>query len=247
MNLYPTIELQNGRCVSLTRGRIEEASIWHVDPVEKAKEFARSGATWMHLTDFNAIDGDDGNAGLVEEIIRSAGLAVQLAGGVRTYERAESWISKGVGRVVLGTAAVKDPQLVKKLAKFHPDQIVIAIDVWNGRVLTDGWREESMFTAEGLLDEYAGVPLAAVIYTDVNADVEGVDANVSQLAQLAGRTRLPIIASGLVRTLDDLSMLKYAGHCDGALVGRALFEKSVELGAALALSRPDVAPRAAFQ
>ena len=146
MIVYPTIELQNGKCVSLKRGRLEEASIWHVDPVETARSFAQAGAEWMQVTDFNAIEGDHSNADLVEEIIRAAGIPVQVAGGMRTADVAEKWIEKGAGRVVLGTSAVKQPDMVKALAKVHPDQIVVAVDVWHGKVLTDGeFRRHSLW------------------------------------------------------------------------------------------------------
>lgn len=246
MILFPTIELQNQRCVSLKRGRLEESSIWHVDPVQKAREFAEAGAEWMHVTDFNAIEGDQQNEALVERIIRAAGIPVQLAGGFRTVDRVERWIDKGAARIVMGTAAVKTPDMVNQLANLHPDQVVLAMDVWNGHVLTDGWREESMFTPNAFLDAYQNTPLAGVIYTDVHADVGDADASLSALAQIAEYSRIPIIASGLVRTADDLSRLKYAGHCHGTIIGRALFEKSISLAEALEIARPDAVKTAEF-
>lgn len=246
MILFPTIELQNGRCVSLTRGKLEQASVWHVDPVAKAREFAAAGAEYMHITDFNAVEGDDGNEALVEEIIRAAGIPVQLAGGFRTADRVERWIDKGAARIVIGTAAVKMPDMVKHLAKLHPDQIVLAMDVWNGHVLTDGWREESMFTPDAFLEAYARTPLAAVIYTDVHSDVGDSEASLSDLSRISNQTRTPVIASGFVRTLDDLSRLKYAGHCHGAIVGRALFNKTFDIAEALQVVQPDPAVTAEF-
>ena len=143
MIVYPTIELQHGRCVSLNRGRIDEPMIWHVDPVDTARGFAEAGAEWMHLTDFDAIEGRDENSDLVEQIIRSAGIPVQLAGGFRTAAGVERWIDKGVGRIVISSLATRDPNTVKELAKRHPDQIVLSVDVWKGQVMVDGWRTVS--------------------------------------------------------------------------------------------------------
>ena len=133
MMIYPTMELMNGRCVTLDKGRLDNPMLWHVDPVETAKGFAASGAEWMHLTDFNAVRGEDTNAGLVEEIIRSVGIPVQLGGGMRSREQIEHWIDRGDGRVTVGTLAARDPALVAELAKQHPDQIVLAVDVWQGQ------------------------------------------------------------------------------------------------------------------
>lgn len=140
MMIYPTMELQNGRCVTLEKGRLDEPQIWHVDPVETARSFAAAGAEWMHITDFNAIEGDFSNEDLIAEIIRAVGIPVQLGGGMRTREHVEHWIDRGAGRIVIGTLAARDPQLVQELAKHHPDQIVLAVDVYQGQVMTDGWR-----------------------------------------------------------------------------------------------------------
>lgn len=246
MIIYPTIELKDGKCVSLTRGRMDESAVWHVDPLEVARGFAQAGASWMQVTDFNAIDGDHSNIALIEEIIRSVGIPVQVGGGIRSIEAAERWMDRGAGRVVIGTAAVKQPDMVRKMAELHPDQIVVAVDVWRGRVLTDGWREESMFAPIPFLRSYADTPLAAFVVTDVDADVEDIEVGASEISVLAASTRHPVIASGLVRSLDDVSTLKYAGHCDGVIIGRALFNKSVDLRKALAIAVPQVEEIAAF-
>lgn len=246
MIVYPTIELQNGKCVSLKRGRLEEAAIWHVDPIETVRGFAESGATWMQVTDFNGVEGDDSNAGLIEDIIRAAGIPVQVAGGIRTAEAAERWIDKGAGRIVMGTTAVKQPDVVKQLAKLHPDQIVVAVDVWHGHVLTDGWREESMFKPSDFLESFAGTPLAAFLVTDVDADLEEIEVSASEITALAASTRIPVIASGVVRGIDDISLLKYAGTTSGVVIGRALFDKSIELTEALAVASPQVEQTATF-
>ncbi|PLS22209.1 HisA/HisF-related TIM barrel protein [Neptunicoccus cionae] len=246
MIIYPTIELKDGKCVSLTRGRLEEAAVWHVDPLSVAKSFAEAGASWMQVTDFNAIEGGSENVELVEEIIRTVGIPVQVAGGMRSVESAVRWIDKGAGRIVIGTAAVKQPALVQQLARAFPDQIIVAVDCWRGRVLTDGWREESMFAPIPFLRSYSDAPLAGFLVTDVDADVEDIEVGASEISVLAASTRHPVIASGLVRTLDDVSMLKYAGHCDGVIIGRALFNKTVDLRKALEIAVPEVEEIASF-
>lgn len=246
MILYPTMELLNGHCVSLPRGRVEEPSIWHVDPVAKAQEFAHAGAEWMHVTDFDAMQGSNVNRELILEIIRGAGIPVQLGGGFRSRDRIEEWIDLGAGRIIVGTLATQNPHLVKELASRHPDQIVLAVDVLKGQVMIDGWRTQSAYTAEGFLDSYADTPFAAVIVTDVGADVGSGDASLGMISALAERTQLPVIASGIVRTLDDISRLRLLGEVSGAIVGRALFNKTIDLGEALKQARPGRAHVAEF-
>ncbi|WP_425045421.1 HisA/HisF-related TIM barrel protein [Primorskyibacter sp. S87] len=233
MRIYPTMELQDGRCVTLDKGRLDAAMIWHVDPIETARSFAAAGAEWMHLTDFDAIEGRDTNAELVEQIIRAAEIPVQLGGGIRSRENVERWIDKGVGRVVVGTLAARDPHLVKELAAHYPDQIVLAVDVWRGQVMTEGWRNPSAFTPEAFLEAFADVPLAAVIVTDIDSDMEDLEAQLGLMSGLAASSRTPVIASGVVRTVDDISRLAYIHNISGALVGRALFRKTLDLSEAL--------------
>lgn len=247
MRIYPTMELQNGRCVTLEKGRLEEAMIWHVDPVETARGWSAAGAEWMQLTDFDAIEGRDTNSALVEEIIRTAELPVQLAGGMRTREQVEYWIDKGAGRVVLGTLAAWDPILVKELAKLYPDQIVLAVDVWQGQVMTEGWRSQSAFTPAAYIEAFADTPFAAILVTDIDSDMEDVEAQLGLISGLAEQSRTPIIASGVVRTADDISRLAYIQNISGAIVGRALFRKSIDLAEALEVAKTAHEPIAQFQ
>ncbi|MEM1006929.1 MAG: 1-(5-phosphoribosyl)-5-[(5-phosphoribosylamino)methylideneamino] imidazole-4-carboxamide isomerase, partial [Pseudomonadota bacterium] len=191
MRIYPTMELQNGRCVTLDKGRLEDAMIWHVNPVDTARSWSAAGAEWMHLTDFDAIEGRDTNADLVEEIIRTAEMPVQLAGGMRTREHVEHWIDKGAGRIVIGTLAAWEPNLVKELAKLYPDQIVLAVDVWNGSVMTDGWRSQSAFSPEAFIDAFADTPFAAILVTDIDSDMEDVEAQLGLISGLAQHSRTP--------------------------------------------------------
>ncbi|CAD0185256.1 1-(5-phosphoribosyl)-5-[(5-phosphoribosylamino)methylideneamino] imidazole-4-carboxamide isomerase [Ruegeria sp. THAF57] len=247
MRIYPTMELQGGRCVTLDKGRLDEAMIWHVNPSETAHGWATAGAEWMHLTDFDAIEGRDTNSELVEEIIRSAEIPVQLAGGMRTREQVEYWIDKGAGRIVIGTLAAWDPNLVKELAKLHPDQIVLAVDVWQGQVMTEGWRSQSAFTPEAFIEAFSDTPFAAILVTDIDSDMEDVEAQLGLISGLAEKSRTPIIASGVVRTADDISRLAYIPNISGALVGRALFRKTIDLSEALSVASAAHEPVAEFQ
>lgn len=246
MILYPTIELLNGRCVSLTLGRIEEPEIWHVDPVAKAKEYASLGAEWMHITDLDAVKGLNTNRDLVSKIIKSAGIPVQLGGGFRSRGRIEEWFDLGAARIVIGTLAVQEPALVKDVVKRHPGKVALTVDVWKGKVLVDGWRTSSAYTAEAFIKAYAGTPFAAIIITDVDADTAGTEASLSMIATLADIAAVPVIASGAVRTIDDIARLKFASHISGALVGRALFNKTIDLSEALSEARGEVGEVARF-
>ncbi len=247
MRIYPTMELQNGRCVTLDKGRLDAAMLWHVDPVETAQGWAAAGAEWMHLTDFDAIEGRHTNTELVERIIRTAEIPVQLAGGMRSREQVEHWIDKGAGRIVIGTLAARDPHLVKELAKLHPDQIVLAVDVWQGYVMTDGWRSQSAFTPKAFIEAFADAPLAAILITDIDSDMEDVEAQLGLISGLAEQSRTPVIASGVVRTADDISRLAYVPNIAGVLVGRALFRKTLALNEALEVAAAAHEPVAQFQ
>ena len=236
MRLYPAIELQNGRCVSLHRGRMEEPHVWHVDPVERARDHAAAGAEWLHVTDLDAVGGEGDNAELVEEIIRAAGIPVQLGGGIRSVERIDHWMDRGAGRVVVGTLAVTRPDLVKQAAKYHPDAVVLAVDVWQGTVTSHGWREPSAFAPADFIAQFEGEPLAAIMVTDVSADVDGVEEPLALVTELAGLARTPVIASGLVHSLDDIARLKYVPGVWGAVVGRPLLARDFTLEEALAMA-----------
>jgi phosphoribosylformimino-5-aminoimidazole carboxamide ribotide isomerase len=246
MIVYPMIELLDGRCVSLFRGRTEEPQIWHVDPIEKAKSFAKAGAEWMQITDFDALSGDERNADLIRDIILSAGIPVQLGGGFRSLERIADWIDQGAGRIVVGTLALHQPALVKEAATLFPDQIILAVDVFEGQVVSDGWWQKSAFTPSAFLKSFENVPFAAIIVTDIGAQIGDAEDSLALITQLAGEVRTPVIARGLTRSLDDLSRLKYVPYVAGAIVGRALFDQSMDLVAAIELAKPEAEARAKF-
>ncbi len=236
MIISPSIELLNGQCVSLHRGRLDEPHIWHVDPVETARTFAETGAEWIHVTDFDALAGDERNTDLVLEIIRHSGASIQLGGGFRTLHRMTEWIDRGAGRIVVGTLAIMAPNLVKQAAKLYPDQIVVAVDVFKGKIMSDGWRKPSAIDPETFIKTFAKDPLAAIIVTDIDADLEEAEDSLALVTHLAGIATAPVIARGLSHSLDDLARLKYVPHVAGAIIGRALFDHSIELDAALELA-----------
>ena len=248
MIIYPTLEILNGKCVSLTRGRLDEPVLWHVDPVEIARSFAAAGAEWMHLTDMNGLLADGGdNAKLIEEIIRSVGIPVQLGGGFRSRESVERWIDRGAGRIVIGTMAVHYPNMVKELAKFHPDQIVLAVDVFEDQVMIDGWRTISALHPEDLIAAFEEAPLAGIIVTDIDADIADQEVRLGVISGLARHTRHNVIARGTVRNVDDVARLRYIPGITGTLIGRALLAKDVDLAEAIAVARPSHEPTAEFQ
>ena len=246
MIIYPTIELQKGRCVSLVRGRLEEPQIWHMDPIVRAVEYAQAGAEWLHITDLDAIVGEGDNEDLICEIIRKAGIPVQVAGGIRSRERLTGWIERGAGRAIIGTLAVRDPDQFKALAYQNPDQVVLAVDVYQGRVMSDGWRSTAAFTPEAFLEAFSGSPLAGVLVTDIDNDIEDGDASLGLISGIAEACRWPVIASGLAQSLDDISRLKYVRNVSGAIVGRALLRKRFTLEEALELAAAPLEPTADF-
>lgn len=249
MIIYPTIELKQGKCASLYRGRAEESSFWHVDPIKTAQGFTETGASWIHVTDLDAVFGEGDNDALVEELIIKAGASVQLGGGVRSRESIERWIDKGVGRVVVGTLAIQDSVTVKEMAMRYPDQIVLAIDIFQGKLMTDGWRQSGAMEPELFLEAYEDTPLAGIIVTDIDSDIGDIGDKEGQLGVISGlaaKTRHPVIARGTVHETDDVSRLKYVANISGTLIGRALFSKDVDLAEAFTLAQPQPEARAEF-
>ncbi len=247
MIIYPTIELQRGRCVTLNKGRLDEPMIWHVDPIETARSFAADGAEWMLVYDYDAVEGRDHNSQVLEDIIRSAGIPVMLAGGFRSRDQIINWIEKGAGRIVVGTLAAQDPGLVKEMAKYYPDQIVLSVDVWQGQVMIEGRRGKSALDPATFIAAFAEAPLAGVIITDVDSEIEDTDGQLGLISGLAEAAQAPVIASGIVRGADDIARLKYVPYIAGAVVGRALFRKTLALSEALEIARAVPEPVAAFK
>ena len=246
MIIYPYIALRGGRCVTLVRGRIDEPVVYDFDPLETAKAFARAGAEWLHVVDLDAVAGTGDNEALIRDIIRHANAPVMVAGGIRSMERVRFWANAGAGRMVLGTAAVRAPQLVKEASFAFPDAIVVSVDVWQGFVTIDGWREQTAFSPVDFVKQFAGLPMSQIIVTDIDRELALPESSFALVTKVASETETPVIASGLARSIDDISELKYLYNISGAIVGRALHDGSFTLEEALEVAQVAPEPIAAF-
>ena len=238
MIIYPAIDLKDGACVRLLRGDMAAVTVYNEDPADQARGFAAAGFTWLHLVDLNgAVEGRPVNAKAVESIIAATKLPVQLGGGIRNIATVEDWLSRGVERVVLGTAAVRNPSLVKEASKKFPGRVAVSIDSREGLVAVEGWRETStMRTLDLALDmEQAGV--AAIVFTDINRDGAMGGINLEATVDLAFALTTPVIASGGVSSLDDIIAVKREEKSGiaGVICGRALYDGRVDPTAALAV------------
>ena len=236
MILYPAIDLKDGRCVRLVRGDMDQATVFSDDPAGQAEAFREAGASWLHIVDLDgAFAGKPVNAAAVEAIVNAVDIPVQLGGGIRTLATIESWLECGVTRVILGTVAVKDPDLVVAASRKWPGRIAVGIDARGGRVAVEGWAEETEIEAIALAQRFADAGVAAIIHTDIDRDgvLEGV--NVRATAALARAIPVPVIASGGVSSLNDIRALIAEKCIAGAIVGRALYDGRMVLGDALKL------------
>jgi len=238
MILYPAIDLKDGACVRLLRGDMTAVTVYNQDPAEQARQFAQSGFTWLHLVDLNgAVEGKPVNAKAVEAIIAATKLPIQLGGGIRSIATVEDWLSRGVERVVLGTAAVRNPTLVKEACAKFPGRVAVSIDSREGLVAVEGWRETStMRTLDLALDmEQTGV--AAIVFTDINRDGAMGGINLEATVDLAFALTTPVIASGGVSSIEDIAAVKKeeGSGIAGVICGRALYDGRVDPAAALAI------------
>ena len=237
MILYPAIDLKDGACVRLLRGEMEAATVFGTDPAAQARAFQDAGCRWLHLVDLNgAFAGAPVNGAAVEGILAAVTVPVQLGGGIRDRATIEAWLAKGIRRVILGTAALRDPDLVRAAAAAHPGRVAVGIDARDGRVAVEGWAETSDVTALDLARRFEDAGVAAIIYTDIERDGAMRGPNVEATAALAQAVAIPVIASGGVSSIDDLRALKASGApLDGAISGRALYEGKLDLAEAVAL------------
>ncbi len=235
MILYPAIDLKDGQCVRLLRGEMSAATVFSDDPAGQAQAFAGAGCEWLHLVDLNgAFEGRPVNGAAVEAIMAAVEVPCQLGGGIREMGDIEDWLGKGIARVILGTVAVENPDLVRLAARAFPGQIAVALDARGGMVATHGWAEATDLTATELAREFEDAGIAAIIYTDINRDGAMGGPNVAATAALARSVQVPIIASGGVSSLDDLLALRDCGaRLDGAISGRALYDGAIDLAQAL--------------
>ncbi len=223
MIIYPDLELRKGRLVNLIRNRIESPLVYDVDPVEAAHDLATQGAQWLHVVDLDAVFNDGENNDIIKQIIRTVSCSVQVGGAIRSIEKVHGWMDVGAGRVVIATAAVKYPHFVKAAATAYPDSVVVSIDARGGRVLVDGWTETTIFTPDDFVHQFDNVGLAAIIYTDIDRDEDFPGSTMAHATSLAAKIRTPVIVSGVVKTLDDISTLSYLPNISGVITSRALF------------------------
>jgi phosphoribosylformimino-5-aminoimidazole carboxamide ribotide isomerase len=236
--LYPAIDLKDGACVRLVRGEMDQATVFNDDPANQAKRFFEAGCTWLHVVDLNgAFAGRPVNEAAVRSIRAAVDMNIQLGGGIRDLDQIEAWLAAGITRIILGTAAVKNPDLVRTACKAFPGAIAVGIDAANGMVAVEGWAETSETRATDLARNLEDAGVAAIIHTDIERDGAMAGPNIDATAALADAISTPVIASGGVSSLDDLTALKAheARGIQGVISGRAIYDGRIELASALAL------------
>ena len=239
LTLYPAIDLKDGKCVRLRRGAMDEATVYADDPAAQARAWQDAGFTWLHVVDLNgAFAGRPVNAAAVNAILGAVQIPVQLGGGIRDMAGIEAWLAAGVRRVILGSAAAKDPSLVQAACRAFPNRIAVGIDARDGMVATEGWAETSTLAARELALRFEDAGVAAIIYTDISRDGMLSGLNIEQTVALARHVTTPVIASGGVGGLQDLAALRQAAVAtpiEGVVVGRSLYDGRIDPAAALAL------------
>jgi phosphoribosylformimino-5-aminoimidazole carboxamide ribotide isomerase len=236
MILYPAIDLKDGQCVRLIRGDMGQATVFGDDPAAQAAAFVAAGCRWLHLVDLNgAFAGRPVNGAAVEAILSRVPVPCQLGGGIRDMATIAMWLDRGLARVILGTVAVENPDLVRQAAREFPGKVAVGIDARAGFVATRGWAEETRVTAVDLARSYEDAGVAAIIYTDIDRDGAMQGPNIEATATLARAVTIPVIASGGVSRMADLTALRDTGVIAGAISGRALYDGAIDLAEALRL------------
>ncbi len=238
MILFPAIDLKDGQCVRLKLGDMAQATVYNADPAAQAKAFESQGFEWLHVVDLNgAFAGESVNGEAVDAILKTTKNPVQLGGGIRTLEHIESWLSRGLARVILGTIAVRDPALVIEACRRFPGKIAVGIDAKGGKVAVEGWAEASELGVIELAKKFEGAGVSAIIYTDIDRDGILAGINWDSTLQLADAVSIPVIASGGLASLDDIRRMLEpdAARLEGAISGRALYDGRIDPAEALAL------------
>ncbi|MEM8876318.1 MAG: 1-(5-phosphoribosyl)-5-[(5-phosphoribosylamino)methylideneamino]imidazole-4-carboxamide isomerase [Pseudomonadota bacterium] len=240
MILFPAIDLKDGQCVRLIKGEMDQATVYNDNPSDQARAFADIGFPWLHVVDLNgAFAGEAVNSEAVAAILRtvSGRMQVQLGGGIRTEADIDRWLSAGIARVILGTVAVRDPELVRRAAKTNPGQIVVGIDARNGMVAVEGWAETSTLAAADLARRFEDAGVAAIVFTDIDRDGVLAGINWNATIELAEAVSIPVIASGGLASIADIEQLMKpdAAKLEGAISGRALYDGRIDPAAALAM------------
>lgn len=238
MILFPAIDLKNGQCVRLEQGDMARATVFNLDPAAQAQSFAAQGFQYLHVVDLDgAFAGKPMNAQAVEAMLKVVKMPVQLGGGIRDLKTIEAWLSKGIARVIIGTAAVRDPALVKEAAKTFPGRVAVGLDARDGNVAVEGWAESSQVTALDIAQRFEDAGVAAIIFTDIARDglLKGI--NWDATIALAEAISIPVIASGGLASIEDVKTLlsPRANKLEGAIAGRALYDGRLDPTEALAL------------
>jgi phosphoribosylformimino-5-aminoimidazole carboxamide ribotide isomerase len=237
--IFPAVDLKDGQCVRLFKGDMQRATVFNDNPAVQARAFEAQGFRWLHVVDLDgAIAGRAANARAIEAIVRSVAIPVQLGGGIRELRSIERWLEGGVRRVILGTAAVNDPELVREACRKFPGSIAVGIDARQGKVAVEGWVKTAEISALELALRFEDCGVTAIIYTDIERDGALAGVNVQATAALASRVETPVIASGGVASLDDIRALqrREGDGIEGVICGRALYDGRIEAKAALALT-----------
>ena len=240
MILFPAIDLKDGQCVRLKLGDMDEATVYNPDPAAQARAFENQGFEWLHVVDLNgAFAGESVNGAAVEAILAATSNPVQLGGGIRTLAHIEAWLGKGLARVILGTIAVRDPDLVKEACKAFPGRIAVGIDARGGKVAVEGWAETSDLAAVELARRFEGAGVAAIIYTDIDRDGVLSGINWDATIDLAEAVSIPVIASGGLASIADIVRMTMpdAKKLEGAISGRALYDGRIDPAEALEVLR----------
>ena len=242
MIIYPAIDIRGGRCVRLTEGRFDAETVFADDPAQMALKWAGLGAEFLHLVDLDgALAGEGKNVPVIERILKSVNIPVQLGGGIRNLATIEKLLDLGVTRLILGSAAVKNPELVQEACKKYPGHIAVGIDAKNGEVAIEGWGQGSGVAATELAKKMASFGVETIIYTDISRDGMLSGVNVEATAALARACGVPIIASGGVASLDDIRRVKAVegDGVQGCIIGKAIYTGAVDLKEALALAKEE--------
>jgi len=229
MIIYPAIDLKDGKCVRLYKGDMSQATIFNDSPATQAKYFQDQGFKFLHIVDLDgAIAGNSANEKSVKEILENITIPAQLGGGIRNMETIEKWLALGISRVILGTVALQNPDLVKVAAKKFPGKIVVGIDAKNGMVATHGWVESSTTSVVDLAKKFEDAGVAAIVYTDINRDGTGEGVDFEGTKKLSESISIPVIASGGVGSIDDVKKVAQLG-INGVIIGRALYDKKIKV------------------
>lgn len=236
MILFPAIDLKDGTCVRLVKGEMDQATVYNTDPGDQAAQFEAMGFSYLHVVDLNgAFAGSSQNADAVDQILSRVKMPVQLGGGIRDHAAIDAWLDKGIARVILGTIAVRDPDLVREAARRHPGKIVVGIDARDGKVAVEGWAETSDMLAVDLAKAFEDAGVAAIVYTDIDRDGVLTGINWDATIALGQAVSIPVIASGGLASLDDITRMTQpdASLLEGAISGRALYDGRIDPARAL--------------